>query len=180
MRANVWSGRNTVQVENVPDPQILNDRDAIVKISSTAICGSDLHLYNGHIPTMERGDILGHEFMGEIVETGAGVTNLKSAIAWSCRSRSPAATAASASRSCTRVCENSNPNAGIAEKIWGHATAGLFGYSHLPAATPADRPSTRGCRSRTWARSRSRRPSRRAGAVPVRHLPHRLHGRGDV
>ena len=77
MRANVWSGRNTVQVENVPDPKILNDRDAIVKISSTAICGSDLHLYDGYIPTMKRGDILGHEFMGEVVETGKGVSNLQ-------------------------------------------------------------------------------------------------------
>ena len=76
MRANVWSGRNTVQVENVPDPKILNDRDAIVKISSTAICGSDLHLYDGYVPTMKRGDILGHEFMGEVVETGRGVGNL--------------------------------------------------------------------------------------------------------
>ena len=70
MRANVWSGRNTVQVENVPDPQILNDRDAIVKITSTAICGSDLHLYDSYIPTLHKGDILGHEFMGEVVETG--------------------------------------------------------------------------------------------------------------
>ena len=73
MRANVWSGRNTVQVENVPDPKILNERDAIVKITSTAICGSDLHLYDGYIPTMKKGDILGHEFMGEVVETGRGV-----------------------------------------------------------------------------------------------------------
>ena len=76
MRANVWSGRNTVQVENVPDPKILNDRDAIVRITSTAICGSDLHLYDGYIPTMKRGDILGHEFMGEVVETGRRVENL--------------------------------------------------------------------------------------------------------
>src|ERR687894_952279 len=76
MRANVWSGRNTVQVENVPDPKILNSRDAIVKISSTAICGSDLHLYDGYIPTMKKGDILGHEFMGEVVEVGKGVSNL--------------------------------------------------------------------------------------------------------
>ncbi|MEA2285430.1 MAG: hypothetical protein QOJ21_1473, partial [Solirubrobacteraceae bacterium] len=76
MRATVWSGRNTVQVENVPDPRILNERDAIVKISSTAICGSDLHLYDGYIPTMKRGDILGHEFMGEVVEIGREVSNL--------------------------------------------------------------------------------------------------------
>src|SRR6185437_4862766 len=77
MRANVWSGRNSVQIENVPDPKIVNDGDAIVKITSTAICGSDLHLYDGYIPTMEKGDILGHEFMGEVVETGPGVSRLK-------------------------------------------------------------------------------------------------------
>src|ERR671916_153405 len=131
MRATVWSGRNKVQVENVPDPKILNDRDAIVKISSTAICGSDLHLYDGYVPTMKRGDILGHEFMGEIVETGRGVSNLKAGdrvvvpfpIAcgncWSCR------------HELYSVCENSNPNAGIAEKMFGHSTAGIFGYSHI-------------------------------------------------
>ena len=73
MRANVWSGRNSVDVVEVPDPKILNARDAIVKITSTAICGSDLHLYDGYIPTMEKGDILGHEFMGEVVEVGHGV-----------------------------------------------------------------------------------------------------------
>jgi threonine dehydrogenase-like Zn-dependent dehydrogenase len=131
MRANVWSGRNTVQVENVPDPQILNDRDAIVKISSTAICGSDLHLYDGYVPTMKKGDILGHEFMGEIVETGRGVQNLKvgdrvvvpfpiaCGNCWPCR------------HELYSVCENSNPNWGLAEKAFGHGTCGIFGYSHL-------------------------------------------------
>jgi threonine dehydrogenase-like Zn-dependent dehydrogenase len=131
MRANVWSGRNTVQVENVPDPKILNDRDAIVRITSTAICGSDLHLYDGYVPTMKRGDILGHEFMGEIVETGRGVSNLKvgdrvvvpfpiaCGDCWSCK------------HEVYSVCENSNPNAGIAEKMFGHSTAGIFGYSHI-------------------------------------------------
>jgi threonine dehydrogenase-like Zn-dependent dehydrogenase len=131
MRANVWSGRNTVQVENVPDPKLLNDRDAIVRITSTAICGSDLHLYDGYVPTMKKGDILGHEFMGEVVETGRGVTNLQAGdrvvvpfpIAcgncWSCRHELYSA------------CENSNPNAGMAEKMFGHPTCGIFGYSHL-------------------------------------------------
>src|SRR4051812_20342119 len=70
MRANCWMGKNDVRIQNVPDPKILNPRDAIVKITSTAICGSDLHLYDGFVPTMEKGDILGHEFMGEIVELG--------------------------------------------------------------------------------------------------------------
>src|SRR5207237_9125551 len=75
--ATLRSGRNTVQLENVPDPKVLNDRDAIVKITSTAICGSDLHLYDGYVPTMKKGDILGHEPMGEVVEVGSGVGNLK-------------------------------------------------------------------------------------------------------
>jgi threonine dehydrogenase-like Zn-dependent dehydrogenase len=131
MRANVWSGRNKVQVENVPDPKILNERDAIVKITSTAICGSDLHLYDGYVPTMKRGDIIGHEFMGEVVETGKGVTNLQEGdrvvvpfpIAcgncWACQ------------HELYSVCENSNPNAGLAEKFFGHSTCGIFGYSHL-------------------------------------------------
>jgi threonine dehydrogenase-like Zn-dependent dehydrogenase len=131
MRANVWSGRNTVQVENVPDPKILNGRDAIVKVTSTAICGSDLHLYDGYVPTMKRGDILGHEFMGEVVETGRDVNNLQvgdrvvvpfpiaCGNCWACR------------HELYSVCENSNPNWGLAEKLFGHATAGIFGYSRL-------------------------------------------------
>lgn len=77
MKANCWYGRNDVRVEEVPDPQILNQRDAIVEISSTAICGSDLHLYDGYVPTMVKGDILGHEFMGHVVEVGREVKNLK-------------------------------------------------------------------------------------------------------
>ena len=77
MRANCWHGKHDMRVENVPDPKILNQRDAIVRITSTAICGSDLHLYNGFMPTMKKGDILGHEFMGEVVEVGRDVTNLK-------------------------------------------------------------------------------------------------------
>jgi threonine dehydrogenase-like Zn-dependent dehydrogenase len=131
MRANVWSGRNTVQVENVPDPKILNDRDAIVKISSTAICGSDLHLYDGYIPTMERGDVLGHEFMGEVVELGSGVKNLKVGE----RVVVPFPIACGACSACAAqlfsLCENSNPNGWMAEKLWGHSPAGIFGYSHL-------------------------------------------------
>ena len=77
MRANCWIGKNDVRVETVPDPQILNQHDAIIRITSTAICGSDLHLYGGFMPTMESGDILGHEFMGEVVETGRDVRNVK-------------------------------------------------------------------------------------------------------
>jgi threonine dehydrogenase-like Zn-dependent dehydrogenase len=131
MRANCWNGKNTVEVQNVPDPKILNERDAIVRITSTAICGSDLHLYNGFVPTMKRGDVLGHEFMGEVVEKGPGVHDL----AIGDRVVVPFPIACGACRACEKglysVCENSNPNAEMAEKMWGHSPAGIFGYSHM-------------------------------------------------
>jgi threonine dehydrogenase-like Zn-dependent dehydrogenase len=131
MRANVWSGRNTVQVENVPDPQIVNSRDAIVRITSTAICGSDLHLVDGYVPTMKKGDILGHEFMGEITDVGDQVENLKRGD----RVVVPFPIACGNCNMCQAelysCCENSNPNAGLAEKMFGHPICGIFGYSHL-------------------------------------------------
>jgi threonine dehydrogenase-like Zn-dependent dehydrogenase len=115
----------------VPDPKILNSRDAIVRITSTAICGSDLHLYNGFIPTMERGDILGHEFMGEVVEVGPAVRNLRIGD----RVVVPFPIACGQCSACQRdlfsCCENSNPNAWMAERFFGHSPAGIFGYSHL-------------------------------------------------
>jgi threonine dehydrogenase-like Zn-dependent dehydrogenase len=131
MRANCWIDKKKVRVEQVPDPKILNSRDAIVRITSTAICGSDLHLYNGFVPTMEKGDILGHEFMGEVVETGNSVKNLKVGD----RVVVPFPIACGNCFSCQQgnfsLCENSNPNAWMAEKMWGHSPAGIFGYSHL-------------------------------------------------
>ena len=131
MRATCWMGRNRVEVRDVADPVILNRRDAIIKITSTAICGSDLHLYDGYIPTMEEGDILGHEFMGHVVEVGPDVANLSVGD----RVVVPFPIACGACNSCLAglhsLCENSNPNAGMAEKLWGHASAGMFGYSHL-------------------------------------------------
>jgi threonine dehydrogenase-like Zn-dependent dehydrogenase len=131
MKAVCWYGTNDVRVEKVPDPKILNPRDAIIKITLTAICGSDLHLYDGFIPTMEKGDILGHEFMGEVVEVGAGVTNLAAGD----RVVVPFPIACGACNSCVAglysLCENSNPNAGMAEKLWGHAPGGIYGYSAL-------------------------------------------------
>ena len=131
MRANCWIGKENVSVETVPDPKILSQSDAIVKITSTAICGSDLHLYNGFVPTMESGDILGHEFMGEIVEVGRGVKNVKKGD----RVVVPFPIACGSCFMCQKglfsVCENTNPNAWMAEKMWGHAPAGIFGYSHL-------------------------------------------------
>ena len=131
MRALCWHGAKDVRVDNVPDPKILNPRDAVLKITSTAICGSDLHLYDGYIPTMQKGDILGHEFMGEVVELGSGVTNLKIGD----RVVVPFPIACGNCYFCEEqqhsLCENSNPNAPMAEKMWGHSPAGIFGYSHL-------------------------------------------------
>ena len=131
MKATCWMGKKKVEVREVPDPKILNSRDAVVRISSTAICGSDLHLYNGFIPTMERGDVLGHEFMGEVVETGPAIKNLKVGD----RVVVPFPIACGACAMCQRdlfsLCENSNPNAWMAEKLMGHSPAGLFGYSHM-------------------------------------------------
>jgi len=131
MKANCWYGKTSLSVEDVPEPQILNQRDAIVKISSTAICGSDLHMYNGFIPTMQRGDVLGHEFMGEVVEVGREVTNLKIGD----RVVVPFPIACGNCFFCQgemySLCENSNPNAWMAEKMFGHAASGIFGYSHL-------------------------------------------------
>jgi len=131
MKAVCWFGKHDVRVENVPDPQILNSRDAIIKITTTAICGSDLHLYNGYIPTMEAGDILGHEFMGEVVEVGKDVKNLQKGD----RVVIPFTIACGNCFFCERdlwsCCDNSNPNAGIAETLYGFSGSGLFGYSHM-------------------------------------------------
>ncbi len=131
MKANCWYGATDLRVEDVPDPQIINPRDAIIRVTSTAICGSDLHIYGGHIPTMMRGDIIGHEFMGEVVEIGPGVSNLKLGD----RVVNPFPIACGRCYFCGSaqysLCENSNPNAWMAEKLWGHSPAGLFGYSHM-------------------------------------------------
>src|SRR4051794_2395580 len=131
MRATCWMGRNSVEVEDVPDPKILNARDAIVRVTSTAICGSDLHIYDGYIPSMEKGDVLGHEFMGEVMEVGPGVKNLKVGD----RVVVPFPIACGVCAACKAelysLCENSNPNKWMAEKMWGHSPAGIFGYSHM-------------------------------------------------
>jgi threonine dehydrogenase-like Zn-dependent dehydrogenase len=131
MKANCWYGKHDLRVESVPDPEILNPRDAIVKITSTAICGSDLHIYDGFIPTMEKGDIIGHEFMGEVVEVGDEVKKLKAGD----RIVVPFPISCGQCFFCQKgmfsLCENSNPNAAEAEMLWGHSPAGLYGYSHL-------------------------------------------------
>ena len=131
MRALCWHGKNDIRCDTVPDPQIEEPRDAIVKVTSTAICGSDLHLYNGFIPTMKRGDVLGHEFMGEVVETGTRVKN----VAVGDRVVVPFPIACGHCLQCERemysLCENSNPNAWMAEKLYGYSPCGIFGYSHM-------------------------------------------------
>lgn len=131
MRAVCWMGARHVQVDEVPDPVILNRRDIIVRVTATAICGSDLHLYNGFIPGMKSGDVLGHEFLGEVVEKGPDVTQLEIGD----RVVVPFPIACGRCLQCSRqlysLCENSNPNAWMAEKLWGYSPCGIFGYSHV-------------------------------------------------
>jgi threonine dehydrogenase-like Zn-dependent dehydrogenase len=131
MKAVCWNGKFDVTVETVPDPVILNPRDAIIKVTSTAICGSDLHLYDGFIPSMKPGDILGHEFMGKVVQLGSEVKNLN----LDERVVVPFTIACGHCFYCQNdlwsLCDNSNPNAWMAEALYGFSPSGLFGYSHL-------------------------------------------------
>jgi threonine dehydrogenase-like Zn-dependent dehydrogenase len=131
MKAVCWHGAKDVRVDNVPDPKILNPRDAIIRITSTAICGSDLHLYDGFIPTMKSGDILGHEFMGEVVEVGSETQNLKIGDRVVVPFTISCGNCFFCQRDLWSLCDNTNPNGWMAEKLYGHSPAGLFGYSHL-------------------------------------------------
>jgi len=131
MKALTWQGVNKLTVESVPDPQLFNERDVLVKVRQSSVCGSDLHLLAGYIPGMREGDIIGHEFMGEVVETAVGVQNLHpgqrvvgcSILAcggcWYCQHDEYS------------LCDNTNPHAGMTEALWGAAPAGILGYSHL-------------------------------------------------
>jgi threonine dehydrogenase-like Zn-dependent dehydrogenase len=131
MKALCWHGKKDVRYDTVPDPKIEDPRDIVLKVSSCAICGSDLHLFDGFMPTMERGDVLGHEFMGEVMEVGSSTSRLKVGD----RVVVPFTICCGECDQCVRgnfsVCERSNRNAAMAEKVFGHTTAGLFGYSHL-------------------------------------------------
>jgi threonine dehydrogenase-like Zn-dependent dehydrogenase len=131
MKALCWYGKEDVRVETVPDPEIVDPRDAIIRITATAICGSDLHLYDGYMPTMEKGDILGHEPMGEVVARGKDVTNLNIGD----RVVVPFTISCGSCFFCQKglfsLCDTSNPNAEIARKAMGQSPAGLFGYSHM-------------------------------------------------
>lgn len=130
MKAACWYGANDVRVETVPEPKILNPRDAIVKVSSSTICGSDLHIYDGYIPTMQKGDILGHEFMGEVVEVGSAVKQLQKGDRVVVSSIIGCGQCHYCTQQMWSLCDNSNPNSGIEEKIFGFGTSGIFGYSH--------------------------------------------------
>jgi threonine dehydrogenase-like Zn-dependent dehydrogenase len=136
MRALTWQGKEDVRVDDVPDPKILNDRDAIIEVTSCAICGSDLHLYDGFMPGMEPGDILGHETMGRVVEVGRGNSKLQVGD----RVVVPFNIACGECFFCQKglwsLCDRSNPGADLARKLMGHAPAGLFGYSHLTGGYP--------------------------------------------
>ncbi len=136
MKALCWHGKYDVRVDEVPDPQILEPTDAIIRITSTAICGSDLHLYDGYMPTMEAGDILGHEPMGIVVETGSAVTKLKKGD----RVVVPFVIACGSCFFCSKTlfscCDTTNPNADIAAKAMGHSPAALFGFSHMLGGIP--------------------------------------------
>ncbi len=131
MKAVCWMGKGSIEVHTVPDPQIVNPHDAILRVTRTAICGSDLHLYDGYIPTMESGDILGHEFMGIVEEVGPAVKNLKRGD----RVVVPFTIACGNCLFCKKdlwsLCDNTNPNAQIAETMYGYSGSALFGYSHI-------------------------------------------------
>ncbi|MET3889179.1 threonine dehydrogenase-like Zn-dependent dehydrogenase [Bosea sp. OAE506] len=131
MRALCWHGKGDIRCDTVPDPQLQDDRDVIIKVTACAICGSDLHLYDGYMPTMESGDILGHETMGEVVEVGRAVTNLKPGD----RIVVPFNIACGDCFFCRKqlfsLCDRSNPNAKMAAAAMGHSPSGLFGYSHM-------------------------------------------------
>ena len=136
MKAICWQGVKDIRCEEVPDPQIEDARDVIIKVTSCAICGSDLHLMDGFMPTMKKGDVLGHEFMGEVVEVGSGVTKHKVGD----RIVVPFIMWCGECEQCAKgnysVCQNTNRNKEMAEKAFGHTTAGLFGYSHLTGGFP--------------------------------------------
>jgi threonine dehydrogenase-like Zn-dependent dehydrogenase len=132
MKAVTWQGFRNMSVEDVPDPRLINPRDAVIRITSTAICGSDLHLYGGFIPTMQKGDIVGHEFMGEVVEVGRGVKNLHSGDKVVVPFTISCGNCFHCQRKEFAACDNSNPNAEIPEGVYGgQSAAGLFGYSHM-------------------------------------------------
>ena len=181
MRALTWQGRHKVQVDTVPDPEIVNPRDAIIKVTSTAICGSDLHLYDGYIPTMRAGDILGHEFMGEVVETGP-----KSTLARGQRVVVPFTISCGSCFFCGKeqyaACDNANPatTSDMSETLYGYPMGGAFGYAHLTGGYAGGQAEyVRVPYSDVGPIVDPGRARGRQGPVPLRHPADRLDGGGE-
>ena len=179
MKALCWHGKSDMRCDTVPDPQDrASPRDAIIKVTACAICGSDLHIFNGVIPNMESGDVIGHETMGEVVEVGPENKKLKVGD----RVVVPFTISCGECFFCKRGfysgCERTNPDKEKAEKLWGYSPAGLFGYSHMLGGFPGGQAEyLRVPYADVGPIVSSGRPLRRAGFVSLRHLPHRLHGR---
>lgn len=173
MRALCWNGVNDLAVETVDDPRLVNPHDAIVEVRLTTTCGSDLHFIDGYLPGMREGDVFGHEFMGEVVETGPEVTRIRTGTrvvvpsfiscgsCWYCDHDLPS------------VCDTTNPNAHLQQPVFGYPTGGIYGYTHPFGATRARTPSTSGCRSPTPIASRcpTGYPTSRPCSSPVRCRP---------
>jgi threonine dehydrogenase-like Zn-dependent dehydrogenase len=177
MKALCWHGKGDMRHETVPDPKIAHPQDAIIKVTACAICGSDLHIYNGVIPEMEKGDIIGHETMGEVVEVGSANKKLKLGD----RIVVPFTIACGECFFCQRGyhfgCERTNPDADKAIKYWGHSPAGLFGYSHILGGYAGGQGRISACAvCRRRPHQGAGQSQRRAGIVPLRHLSYRLHG----
>jgi threonine dehydrogenase-like Zn-dependent dehydrogenase len=136
MKAVCWHGKEDMRVDNVPDPKIIDPTDVILRITTTAICGSDLHLYDGYMPTMEKGDVIGHEPMGEVIEVGKQVKKLKKGDRVVVPFTISCGKCFFCEKSLFSLCDTSNPNAEIARKAMGQSPAGLFGYSHMLGGFP--------------------------------------------
>ena len=179
MKALTWHGKNDIRCESVPDPKIEHGRDAIIKVTACAICGSDLHLFDGVMPSMEKGDVLGHETMGEVVEVGTENKKLKVGD----RVVVPFTISCGECFFCKKGffsgCERSNPNHKMAEKLWGHSPAGLFGYSHMLGGYAGGQAEyLRVPYADVGPIKVPQGLERRTGPLPVGHLSHGLYGGG--
>jgi threonine dehydrogenase-like Zn-dependent dehydrogenase len=189
MKALRWHGKKDIRCDaDVPDPRIEDPLDAIVKVSSCAICGSDLHLYDGFMPGMKHGDIMGHEFMGEVMEVGTDIKKIKIGD----RVVVPFTITCGECEQCKRgnfsVCERTNPNKSMADKMFGHSTAGLYGYTHITGGFAGGQAEfvrvpyadTGPIKIPTGLTDEQVRPYGRAGALSRRYFSNRLAGGGAV
>ena len=181
MKAVCWHGRNDMRVDNVPDPTIEDDRDVIIRITASGICGSDLHLMTGAAPAMEAGDIIGHEPMGVVVETGKAITNLKKGDKVVVPFTICCGHCFFCDKQLYSACDNGNRNAELAIKQLGHSPCGAFGYTHLLGGYAGGQAEyLRVPFADVGADQGARGLGRRAGRLPLGHLPDRLYGRGEL